>query len=224
MCSHTIKLNRRSIDNTWNNIKYSIFDKDVINRPIVKGFITCELDYEFDAIKDLIESLKLCYPALRHLTFPLMQGYRQLILERLVIKNNWERSITVSVFPFRETHLSCASSKKVKNQSNQDEENSQKEIKYKLAELGENSKITKFFTENSCLVCASTYHEILDDNLHVVVSSCKHVICCKCADRILKRRNPVCPQCRRKVSADSFELMKFNNNHEQDSQNQKIFL
>ena len=52
-----------------------------------------------------------------------------------------------------------------------------------LKEKLKNAKkdVVKFFEENSCPVCLSSYKEILDEDLHIVVSKCGHPFCCKCS-------------------------------------------
>ena len=41
------------------------------------------------------------------------------------------------------------------------------------------------FEDNECCVCLSNYKEILDEDLHIVIPSCGHPLCCKCADNIV---------------------------------------
>ena len=224
MSCQTIEITRKSLNNQWNNLKYCVFDKNVTNRPIAEGFINYEPKNEYSAIDNLLQHLTICYPTLKPLTLPMLEGFKQLWQESLEIGNNRERSITVPVFPHEETHLSCRDSNKASKKSNRGKGISQRNLKNELGRINVSRKNEKFFRENSCSVCASTFREILDENLHIVVSSCKHVICCKCADVILSNSKPVCPHCRRKLSSDSFELMMFNNKLEQDFGNQKVFL
>ena len=82
----------------------------------------------------------------------------------------------------------------------------------------------KFFVENKCSVCLSSYKEITDDNLHIVIPTCGHPLCCQCADNILVSEKKECPRCRGNITANSFDLMKFNADLELDSQDQKVFL
>ena len=224
MSSQIIEITRKSLNNQWNNLKYCVFDKNVIKRPIAEGFVNYELKNEYSAIDHLLQHLIVCNPTLKPLTLPMQEGFKQLLNESLEIGNNKERSIKIPVFSHEETHLSCRKSNKVNKTSKLDKSISQRDLKNKLGKISLSRKVEKFFTDNSCSVCASTFRDILDDSLHIVVSSCKHVICCKCADVILSNGNPVCPQCRRKLSPESFELMMFNNKLEQDFGNQKVFL
>ena len=125
-----------------------------------------------------------------------------------------------------EHHFSC------KKTSNEDstilaqEENrmSKSELKQQLENLNKDSEIMKFFVENKCFVCLSSYKEITDDNLHIVIPTCGHPLCCQCADNILVSDKRECPRCRGNITADSFDLMKFNADLEVDSQDQKVFL
>ena len=82
----------------------------------------------------------------------------------------------------------------------------------------------KFFEDNTCSVCLSSYKEILDDNLHIVIPTCGHPLCCECADNILRRKKKECPRCRGNITADSFNLMKFNADLEMVAQEQRGFL
>ena len=68
---------------------------------------------------------------------------------------------------------------------------SQFELKEKLSVVYKNSEASKFFDENKCPVCMSNYKEILDEDHHIVVLSCGHPLCCKCADNILFGRKSV---------------------------------
>ena len=40
-----------------------------------------------------------------------------------------------------------------------------------------------FFDSNTCAVCLSTYREVLNDGLHIVVNECGHPYCC--ADKLV---------------------------------------
>ena len=62
---------------------------------------------------------------------------------------------------------------------------SQRELKQKLAEADKDCDVIKFFEGKTCSVCLGNYKEILDEDLHIVVPSCGHPLCCKCADNIL---------------------------------------
>ena len=101
---------------------------------------------------------------------------------------------------------------------------SQSELKQKLSDLEKDSEVVKGFEDKSCPVCLSNYKEILDDDLHIVIPTCGHPLCCKCADTLLLSVKKECPQCRGRVTSQSFNLMKFNADLEIDTENQIVFL
>ena len=125
-----------------------------------------------------------------------------------------------------EPHFSCKSPSNEDSTNPAQEENrvSYSELKQKLEHLNKDSEIVKFFLVNKCCVCLSSYKEILDDNLHIVIPTCGHPLCCQCADNILVSRKKECPRCREKFSADSFNLMKFNADLQMVSEDQRVFL
>ena len=84
------------------------------------------------------------------------------------------------------------------------------ELKEKLATLDKESTIYKLFKDNKCPVCISSYKEIVIEDLHIVISSCGHPSCCKCADNILSKMKKECPLCRSKIDKNLFKLLKFN--------------
>ena len=100
----------------------------------------------------------------------------------------------------------------------------QSELKQKLSTLEKDSKVVKTFESIKCSVCLSNYKEILDEDLHIVVPSCGHPLCCKCADNVLDSEKKECPQCREKITAQSFNLVKFNADLKIDTENQMVFL
>ena len=123
----------------------------------------------------------------------------------------------------REAHQSCEENNDNVRTMHASEENgiSQSEVKQKLAHF---SKSMKLFEENNCSVCLCSYKEILDENLHIVVPSCGHPLCCQCADNILMSTKKECPRCRGNITANSFNLMKFNADLEMVTQDQIVFL
>ena len=125
----------------------------------------------------------------------------------------------------REPHSSCKSNKKDSTaQLSNGKQISQCEIRNKLGNFKEDSKVTNFFEENKCSVCLGSYKEILDDKFHIVVPRCGHPLCCKCADEILASEKKECPRCKGNITADSFNLMKFNADLELDVHEQNVFL
>ena len=101
---------------------------------------------------------------------------------------------------------------------------SQSELKLRLATLNKDSEVLKFFEDKTCPVCLSNYKEILDEDLHIVIPTCGHPLCCKCAEVILDSVKKECPQCRESITVQSFNLMKFNADLEIDRENQIVFL
>ena len=100
----------------------------------------------------------------------------------------------------------------------------QSELKQKLSTLEKDSKVVKTFESIKCSVCLSNYKEILDEDLHIVVPSCGHPLCCKCADGILDSEKIECPQCRGRITAQSFNLIRFNADLTIDIENQRVFM
>ena len=137
-----------------------------------------------------------------------------------------EQTKEMVVPPKLKPHFSCKMNHNVvsNNQAKTETRVSQSELKLKLSFLEKDSKIMKTFEDNICSVCLSNYKEILDEHLHIVIPSCGHPLCCKCADYILDSKKKECPQCRERVTAQSFNLMKFNADLEIDTENQRVFL
>ena len=135
-------------------------------------------------------------------------------------------TIRIPFFMSSKSHVSCTNNNNKHSTTDKRTETEvpQSELKQKLASVKKNSKILKFFDDNKCSICLSTYKEILDDNFHIVASTCGHVLCCHCADNILKSKKKECPQCRENFTTTSFDLMIFNADLEIDKRNQKLFL
>ena len=123
-------------------------------------------------------------------------------------------------------HSSCKMNQNVvsNGQAKTETEDCQSELKQKLSTLDKNTKVLKTFKDNKCSVCLSDYKEILDEDNHIVIPSCGHPLCCKCADGILDSEKKECPQCRGQITLQSFNLMNFNADLEVDTENQRVFL
>ena len=135
-------------------------------------------------------------------------------------------SLYVYLLPDKlEPHFSCTKNK-LNDSSSIPSENevSQSELKQKLTNVEKDSKVMKFFEDNKCSVCLSSYKEIFDENYHIVVPICGHPLCCKCTDSILVSAKKECPQCRRKFTALSFELMEFNADLTVKTDDKRLFL
>ena len=110
------------------------------------------------------------------------------------------------------------------NQSLAEGLTTQSELKQKLVKVHEDSEVMKFFKDNKCSVCLCTYKEILDNDFHIVIPTCGHPLCCECADSILRSEKKECPLCRKIITVDSFNLMKFNDDFQMETQDQNVFL
>ena len=149
----------------------------------------------------------------------IVEGFRQLR------ENDSQEYMVIDVVPEKliRIHSSCSYEDSTP-QPLKNNEISQSELQQKLVNLDKDSRNMKFFEENQCSVCLGTYKNILDDNLHIVVPSCGHPLCCGCADNILKSAKKECPRCRGNITADSFNLMKFNADLEMEIQDHEVFL
>ena len=152
----------------------------------------------------------------------LYQGFCQ--LQQHDSDGNSQHSMEIFVERL-EPHFSCKINKKgFAAQLSNEKEVSQSQVKHKLANFKEDNAVMKFFEENKCSVCLRSYREIFEDNFHLVVPSCGHPLCCKCADEVLASEKNKCPRCRENVTADSFNLVKFNGDLEMDNLHQRVFL
>ena len=120
--------------------------------------------------------------------------------------------VPVAAEDLLEPHFSCNKndSEDSTTESLQENETPQSEIIQKLKNVNQDGEVWKFFEENKCSVCLSSYKEVLDNSLHIVVPSCGHPLCCECADKLLVGEKKECPRCKRSITAESFNLMKFN--------------
>ena len=173
---------------------------------------------ENEAVEILIRKFERTFQ--HNFSSKILQGFRFLREEGL---NTWN----VDVYNrSEEYHLSCEMNfnEKLNSQPFAENEVVQSEISEKLADLDENSETLKFFEDKTCSVCLNNYKEVLDEHLHIVVPTCGHPLCCKCADGVLNSQKKECPQCRAKVTIGSFNLMKFNSKLEVKTQDQRVFL
>ena len=147
-----------------------------------------------------------------------LQGFRQ--LRENDLSGNSQETMEISLIPLK-PHFSC---KKKKTQPSGENQILQSEIKQKLATVAKDGKVMKFFEDNKCSVCLSSYKEILDNNLHIVVSTCGHPLCCECTYNILVSEKKECPRCRGNLTAKSFSLLEFNADLEVETKDQRVFL
>ena len=210
---------------SWERLQIVLFDK-YDNDQWVDDIDNLSADInEDDATKVIVDRFLRAHPDFKRLEPDILIGFKQL-QERF--RGNSREWMEISVVQKEQLkpHLSC--------QKNQDDnsttessginEISQSELQQKLAVVEKNNKVMKFFEDNQCSVCLSSYKEILDEDLHIVVPSCGHPLCCKCADNILVSEKKQCPRCRGNISAQSFRLMKFNADLAMETQKQTVFL
>ena len=197
------------------------WDKTIDNSP---AYIN-----EADGTKVIVDRFLRAYPDFKRLKPDILNGFKQL-QENDFRRNNgsvWNFGIMeISVVQKDQEHISCQENENDDSttESSGINEISQSELQQKLAVVEKNNKVMKFFEDNQCSVCLSSYKEILDEDLHIVVPSCGHPLCCKCADNILVSEKKQCPRCRGNITAQSFRLMKFNADLAMETQNQTVFL
>ena len=180
-----------------------------------------------DGIDDILSQLQLrTIINFQQFVLKVTEGFRQ--LRENDLNGNREESMTISLVAEKqpESHFSCKmnNNEEHNTQSSGVNDISQSEIQQKLAIVEKENKVMTFFEDNKCSVCLSSYKEMLDDNLHIVVPSCGHPLCCGCADNILKSTKKECPRCRGNITGDSFNLMKFNADLQMVTQDQRVFL
>ena len=196
---------------------------------MIAGNFPDEIEDEDEAISELFDDVIEDYGLISSPSTKLqvIQGYNQLRANDLT--GNTREAIEIFAATEEqerqtEAHHSCKNNNdnestiQTRSMTNK---RSKTEIKQKLAHY---AKVMKFFEENSCSVCLSNYKQIVDNNLHIVNPSCGHPLCCACADKIMRSKKKECPRCRGNVTADSFNIMKFNADLEIDNQDQRVFL
>ena len=211
-----IKIMRASRNGGWDMVWITIFTET--EPPEIFYTHPDLIENEDEAVSDLFNDILMDYD-LEHLRSRVLQAHNRL-RENDVNDRSCESTEIILEPEEREPHQSC----KVNNDNVQEsEENgiSQSEVQQKLAHF---SKPLKFFEDNKCSVCLNTYKEILDENLHIVIPSCGHPLCCGCADNIFMSTKKECPRCRGNITSDSFNLMKFNADLEIVTHNQRVFL
>ena len=153
-----------------------------------------------------------------HLRSNIRRGFRKLRQNDL----DGDTDEAMVVYKVPQPHFSC---KKSDNEDFTIQNGiSQTEVKFKLSKMSKDSEVIKLFEENKCCVCLSNYKQVLDGELHIVVSSCGHPLCCQCADNILNSEKKECPRCRGNINEKSFNLMKFNADLEMETQEESVYL
>ena len=226
MSNKVLQIARKGV---WMNSEIELYftldkhETNNIRRTIARAYLNYEREEESNYLQDKKIWLDFC----KKLNLMLIKDE---ILEALrkMIENDFgsARIQTIEIVVPYKQHYSCKMyHNAVSNgQATRETGISQSELKQKLSTLEKNSKVMKTFEGNKCSVCLSNYKEILDEDLHIVVPSCGHPLCCKCADGILDSEKIECPQCRERITLQSFNLMKFNAGLEIDTENQRVFL
>ena len=214
-----IKIERISFNGSWDRIEMSYKRDEYMSFPIFESILRTNRS-EDEAVSVLLDRfvIGLSFNGslegidLDNLRSKVIQGFHQLR------ENDWsgssrqilELSFVLEVHP--EPHLSCKmnQTEDSADQVTGENEISQSELQQNLAIIDKDTKVKRFFEENICSVCLRSYKMILDEKLHIVIPSCGHPLCCVCADKLLVGEKKECPQCRRNLTADSFNLMKFN--------------
>ena len=180
------------------------------------------------AVSVLLTSFLLCYSKhfvnanLYRLRSDIVKSFRQLRENNLY--GNSQKYFDIAVVPKKRirTHSSC---KEEDSTPRALEENgiSQSVVKQKLVNLDKGSRKMKFFEENKCSVCLCSYKKLLNKDLHIVVPLCGHPLCCDCADNIMMSTKKELLCCEENITAQSFNLMKFNADLNIDTQDQTVF-
>ena len=178
-------------------------------------------DEALSKLLDRFENLR-CGFNLKRLRSKFLRGFRYL---RENDSNGYsQRSMEIALVAEEqpEPHFSCKKNQNEDSTSSDENIISQAEIKENLAIIEKDNKVMTFFEDNKCSVCLSSYEQILDNNLHIVVPSCGQPLCCQCACNILVCAKKECPRCRGKLTAKSFSLMEFI--AELEVETQRVFL
>ena len=217
-----IKIMRTSHNGGWDTVWITVFTETFYPEPHMQMFTTPDdNENEDEAVIDLFNDIAQDID-LEHFRSQVLQAHNR--LRENDLSGNSQESIEIPVVPEElEPHQSCKENNENVTTMQTSEENgiSQSEVKQKLANF---SKSMKFFEDNKCPVCLRSYKEIIEDNIHIVIPSCGHPLCCECADNILIITNKECPRCRGNITAESFNLMKFNADLDIVTQDQKVFL
>ena len=231
--SHLIKyveIERYSLNGHYEYIKLDI---DLEGWSHVAFMLYSIINNEDEAVIGLLDNFVETYQEdfptsiiTEHLRKNIIEGFCQ--LRENDLSGDSLEVMRISLVPEEqhEPHFSCKTNKKEDSatQSTGENEISQCEIQQKLATFEKDCRVMKFFEENKCSICLRNYKEILDDELHIVILSCGHPLCCECTDNILRSEKKDCPRCRGKFTSDSFNLMKFDADLQIETQDQRVFL
>ena len=175
---------------------------------------------ETAAVKSLISRLESLFPIIPNLEKRIEEKYKELMEMDWDSNQNADQEDMQQVLTFTQaqadqmTHLSCGfhSEKNYKLRVTRANTETvglpQYDLKHRIQNLDINSRAFKFFNKNTCCICLETFKEVLDDERHLVVTSCNHVICCACLDSILKQKDiPLCPMCKSELDPFVIDLV-----------------
>ena len=207
-------------------LTFFLFHHDSNGIPAIKLYLTYEKEEENDYLEsnELLSNFFGGLENLIQIKTQILEAISQMIENDLNNESIETKEIVVPPKEKLKPHSSCKMNVASNVQALPETGISQSELKQSLSTLDKDSEVMKFFEENKCPVCLSNYKEILDEDLHIVISSCGHPLCCKCSDNILDSKKKQCPQCRESITVQSFNLMKFNADLEIDRENQIVFL
>ena len=202
---YKIKIERSNEDGRWLclTIKYEVSNRESNQRTRIREYNDGNRNID-DAITTVMDRFIKTFSStylqsinLDKFKCDMVQGFQQMQ------EINLYRTKKVLFFgPEKqlESHFSCKMNENEYSviQASIENEVAQSEVQQKLSIVDKDSEVMKFYEDNKCSVCLSNYSEILDDNLHIVIPSCGHPLCCECADNISKSRKKECPRCKKK--------------------------
>ena len=214
---HYIGVKRNCRDGAWCVLEISLFFCHKVAWSIFDNSYHIT-KVESEAVKEVVTEFVKHFPTLECFTARIEEEFR--LMQEYDISDELCAPVILSAEQVSLiTHVSCKGEvggrkkvdgeKPVTRRGTRDNGIPQNNIKYLLKSLDEGSKVLKFFKENECPVCISTYQDIIQNDLHILVLDlCHHPICCSCLDNIRKiNKKPECPCCRKMYSTAS--LMKF---------------
>ena len=219
-----VEVSRFSRDGVWHQINFTVYTDTFDPHPSWVADNNFPQNNEDEVISQLCDIIEVQF-GLGRLRPEVVQAFNH--MREFDLGGNFQQWYKIPVLPEKpKAHQSCKLNDEQTGILEDCHVNElfQSQVKEKLANVNKDSKVVKFFEDKKCSVCLSSYKKILNDNLHIVVPTCGHPLCCKCADNILVSEKKDCPQCRRNITADSFNLMRFYADLEIVTHDQRIFL
>ena len=178
---------------------------------------------ETAAVKKLTSELESLFPIIPDLEERIEEKYKELMLtgrKSGLRPYKGRNAYMEEVLAFSQaqadqmTHVSCGfhseknSKLRVTRAKTKEVGLPQFDLKHRIQNLDKSSREFKLFNKNTCSVCLETFKEVLDDERHLVVTSCNHVLCCACLDNILKQKDiALCPLCKSELNPFGFDLV-----------------